>query len=172
MNLKIYLAQAMTGHTCRKIVTKAEKATNILESLGFEVWSPVLAEKVPKSNKTLSVLSKEDLLSKWMIDKKVGMQKCHIILDLDGDIKSEGVSIERGYMRWYAWRPTIRVKSPGHVYSISDIEDDFIASNVKQAGIFIKRRWGTRQKWVMWKLEHILFGIPKLCWIQLKSLWL
>ena len=172
MKIKVYLGQAMTGHTCKSIVLKAEKATKILESLGLAVWSPVIAEKVPKSNKVLDVLSKEDLLAKWMIDKKVGMRNCHVILDLDGDIRSEGVAIERGYMRWLAWRPSIRIKSPGHVYSISDIEDDFIASNVKQAAIFIRRRWGTRRKWVMWKLHHIILGIPKMLWIQIRSLWL
>lgn len=172
MKIKIYLAQKMTGLTCREIRTKAEKAAKSLTKMGFEVWSPAIAENVPKNNTKLGVLSKEDLLYKWMIDKKEGMQSCHIILDIDGDLYSEGVSIERGYMRWYAWRPTIRIKSPGHIYSISNIEDDFIASTVKQAGIFIKRKWGTRYKWMMWKLEHILFGIPKLILIQIKSLYL
>lgn len=172
MKLKVYIAQKMTGLTCREIRRKAEETTKVLESMGLEVWSPAIVEKVPKNNKTLGVLSKEDLLSKWMIDKKEGLRGCHIILDIDGDLHSEGVSKELGYMRWFAWRPTIRIKSPGHIYSISDIEDDFIASNVRQAGIFIKRRWGTRKKWVMWKLNHILFGVPKLLWIQVRSLWL
>ena len=172
MKLRVYLGQKMTGLTCRQIRRKAEYAKKTLESMGFDVWSPSIAEKVPNNNKVLGVLSKEDLLAKWMIDKKEGMRKCHVILDIDGDLFSEGVSIERGYMRWYAWRPTIRVKSPGHIYSISNIEDDFIASNIKQAGIFIQRRWGTRFKWVMWKLEHIVFGIPKLLAIQIRSLWL
>jgi len=172
MKPKIYLAQKMTGLTCRDIIKKARRASKILKSLGLEVWSPVIEEKVPYSKKKLDVLSKEDLLSKWMIDKKEGMQSCHVILDIDGDLHSEGVSIERGYMRWYLWRPTIRVKSPGHVYSISDIEDDFIASNIKQAGIFIRRRWGTRGKWLWWKLSHIVFGVPKLLWTQIKTLWL
>jgi len=172
VKIRLYLAQKMTGLSCRQIRRKAKKATKTLESLGIEVWSPVIEEGVPNSNRKLDVLSKEDLLTKWMIDKKEGMQGCHVILDLDGDLHSEGVSIERGYMRWYAWRPTIRVKAPGHVYSISDIEDDFIAANVKQAGIFIRRRWGTRKKWIVWKLNHIIFGIPKMLWHQIKSLWL
>jgi len=172
MKIKVYLAAKMTGLKCKDIVKKSASAKKILESLGLEVWSPVIEEKVPCSNKFLGVTSKEDLIAKWLIDKKTGMGKCHVILDIDGDLHSEGVSIERGYMRWYAWRPTIRVKSPGHTYSISDIEDDFIASNIRQAGVFIKRRWGTRRKWMMWKLNHIIFGIPKLIALQIKSLWL
>lgn len=172
MRLKIYLAQKMTGLQCKQILKKAKQATKILNQLGLEVWSPAIEEKVPNSKRKLDVLSKEDLLAKWMIDKKEGMQSCHVILDIDGDLHSEGVSIERGYMRWYLWRPTIRVKSPGHIFSISNIEDDFIASNVRQAGIFIRRRWGTRWKWATWKLEHILFGMPKLLFKQIRSLWL
>jgi hypothetical protein len=172
MKIRIYLAQAMTGFTCKSIRQKALKATRILKSLGFEVWSPALLEKVPNTEQKLNMLSKEDLLSKWIIDKNVGMRTCHVIVDIDGDIRSEGVSIERGYMRWYAWRPVVRVKSIGHAYSISDIEDDFIAPSVKQAGMFIKRRWSNRSKWVMWKLTHILFGIPKLIYVQVSSLWL
>lgn len=172
MKIRVYLGQKMTGLSCRTIRRKAEKATKILSRFGLDVWSPAVEEAVPKSDRTLDVLSKEDLLAKWLIDKKDGMKSCHIILDIDGDLHSEGVSIERGFMRWYAWRPTIRVKSPGHIYSISNIEDDFIASNVRQAAIFIKRRWGTRRKWIMWKLSHIIFGIPKLLWLQVRSLWL
>lgn len=172
MKLKIYAAQKMTGLTCREIRKKAEKVSKILTDMGLEVWSPAIEEKVPLTDEVLGVTSKEDLLYKWIIDKKVGMMGCHVILDIDGHLFSEGVSIERGFMRWYAWRPVIRIKPAGHVYSISDIEDDFIASNVKQAGAIIKRRWGTRGKWVTWKLGHIITGIPKLIWIQIKSLWL
>lgn len=172
MELTVYLAQKMTGLPCRTIRKKALAATKILEQHGLKVWSPAIVENVPNSNKKLGVLSKEDLLAKWMIDKKEGLRSCHIILDIDGDLHSEGVSKELGIVRWYLWRPTIRIKAPGHIYSISDIEDDFIAANTRQAAIFIKRRWGTRKKWVMWKLGHIVFGIPKLIWIQIKSLWL
>lgn len=172
MKIKVYLAQKMTGLTCREIRQKAEHCKKILEGLGMEVWSPSIIEKVPKTDETLGVISKEDLLYKWIIDKKVGMMGCHVILDIDGHLFSEGVSIERGFMRWYAWRPVVRIKPVGHIYSISDIEDDFIASNVKQAGAIIKRRWGTRRKWIMWKLNHILFGIPKFILVQVSSLWL
>jgi hypothetical protein len=172
MKLRVYLAQKMTGLSCKEILKKAKTATKILEDHGLEVWSPAIEEKIPNSKKPLTVLTKEDLLAKWLVDKKVGLRTCHILLDIDGDLSSEGVNVERGNVRWYLWRPTIRVKSPGHTYSISNIEDDFIASSVRQAAIFIKRRWGTRRKWVMWKLNHIIFGIPKLVWIQIKSLWL
>lgn len=172
MKLRVYLAQKMTGLTCHQILKKAREVTKVLEEHGLEVWSPAIMENVPDTNKKLGVLSKEDLLAKWIIDKKIGLRSCHIILDIDGDLFSDGVSEERGIMRWYLWRPVIRIKSPGHIYSISSIENDFIASNARQAAIFIKRRWGHRRKWVMWKLHHILFGLPKLAWFQIKSLWM
>lgn len=172
MKLRIYLGQAMSGHACKDIRRKAIAAKTTLELYGFDVWSPVLEENVPDTDETLTVLSKEDLLAKWLMDKHVGLRRCHIFLDLDGDMHSEGMNVERGIMRWYQWKPTIRIKKPGHVYSISDIEDDCIAHSLAQAALLIEHRWGTRRKWVMWKLKHILFGIPKHVWVQINTLWL
>jgi hypothetical protein len=162
----------MTGHKCNEILKKAKKIKKVFEKEGLNIWSPVLKEKIPNKPIPLDVISKDDLLAKWEMDKKEGLANCHVIYDADGDKYSEGVSIERGYMRWYVWRPVIRRKNPGHPYSISNIEEDKIVYTHKQAAIYIKKNWGSRSKWVIWKLNHIIFGIPKFIYRQIKSLWL
>jgi len=172
MKLCVYLAQKMTGRTCLEIIKEARKVTRIFKKHGLDIWSPAIAEKIPNVKKKLNVLSKEDLLSKWMIDKKEGLRNCHIFYDVTGDLHSEGTNVERGYMRWYLWRPSIRCRKPDHIYSISDIEDDFIANSHVQAAIVIRRLWGSRKKWILWKISHILYGLPKMILIQLKSLFL
>lgn len=172
MKLTIYIAQKMTGLKCNEILKKAKRVKKAFQEQGLEVWSPVLEEKVPNKPIKLTAINKEDLFTKWEIDKKVGLAQCHIIYDADGDKYSEGVSIERGHMRWYLWRPVVRRKNPGHSYSISNIEEDKIVFTHKQAAAYIKQTWGSRYKWVSWKIPHILFGVPKLLFKQIASLWL
>jgi len=172
MKLRVYIAQKMTGLNCNEILKKARHIKKVFEKEGLEVWSPVLMENVPNKPIKLSVMSKEDLLSKWMMDKKDGLAKCHIIYDADGDKYSEGVAIERGYMRWYLWRPVVRKKLPGHPYSISNIEEDKIVYTHRQAAQYIVKYWGSREKWVMWKLQHIIWGLPKMIFKQIRSVWL
>lgn len=172
MKLKIYIAQKMTGLKCNEILRKAKKIKKVFEAEGLEVWSPALEEKMPNKPIVLTAINKEDFLAKWIIDKKVGLSQSHVIYDADGDKYSEGVSIERGHMRWYLWRPVIRRKNPGHSYSVSNIEDDKIVYTHKQAATYIAKKWGSRWKWLKWKIPHILFGIPKLFIRQIISLWL
>ena len=172
MKLRIYCAQKMTGLKCNDILKRARSIKKAFEKEGLEVWSPVIEEKVPNKPVRLTTISKEDLLSKWEIDKKVGLAQCHVIYDADGDKYSEGVSIERGHMRWYLWRPVVRRKNHGHVYSISNIEEDKIVYTHKQAAAYIQKEWGSRWKWIWWKLPHILLGVPKLFIKQVRSLWL
>jgi len=172
VQLKVYVAQKMTGLKCNEILKKAKHIKKTFEAEGLLVWSPVLEENVPNKPIKLTQISKEDLLSKWEIDKKEGMATCHVLYDADGDKYSEGVSIERGYMRWYCWRPVVRKKKPGHPYSISNIEEDKIVYTHKQAAQYIAKHWGSRWKWVMWKIPHILWGVPKLFRKQVRSIWL
>ena len=170
--LRIYLGQGMTGRSCREMVQEAKKVKCLFERHGLEVVSPVLEEGIPDVEKPLDYVTKETLLEEWALDKKKRLRSCHIMYDANGDRKSEGLSIERGHSRWYLWRPTVRCKPAGWTFSISDIEDDKIVSSHRQAALFIKKKWGTRRKWVMWKLPHILFGIPKHIFIQIQSLFL
>lgn len=172
MKLKVYIAQKMTGLNCNELLKKARHIKRAFNKEGLDVWSPVLVEGIPNKPIKLTVLSKEDLLSKWEIDKKAGLAQCHVLYDADGDKYSEGVAIERGHVRWYLWRPVIRRKNPGHSYSISNIEEDKIVYTHKQAAQYIAKHWGSRWKWIMWKLSHIIWGLPKMIIKQVRSLWL
>ena len=169
--LKVYCAQKMTGRYCDEMVKEARKIKRLFEKHGLEVVSPVLEEKIPCVHRKLDYVAKERLLEEWALDKKVRLRRCHVLYDANADLSSEGVAVERGIARWYQWAGVVRRKLK-HLFSISTIEDDQIVRSHEQAALFMKKKWGTRAKWVRWKLPHILFGIPKHVAIQVKSLWL
>jgi hypothetical protein len=172
MSLKIYLAQAMTGRFCDEILAEAREASAEFAKYGIPVWSPALEEGLPDKHVKLTSTDKEDLMAKWEVDKKEGLRSCHIIYDATGDMKSEGVGIERGHMRWYLWRPVIRRKDAPHYFSISHIEEDGIVYTHRQAAAYVNKKWNSRRKWIMWKLPHLFVGIPKLIYLQIASLFL
>jgi len=172
MALRGYLAQAMSYRYCDEILAEAREVVKEFSAYGIEMWSPAIEEGVPDKHVKLTPIDKEDLMAKWEIDKKEGMQNCHFLYDASGDMRSEGVGIERGYTRWWMWRPVVRRKDAPHYFSISTIEEDGILYTHKQAAAYVNKNWNNRKKWVFWKLPHILYGIPKLVAFQIKSLFL
>lgn len=172
MILRGYLAQRMTNAYCDEILAEARAAQKEFAKYGIEMWSPAIEEGIPDKHVKLTSISKEDLLAKWDIDKKEGLRTCHFMYIASGDMTSRGVGQERGHVRWYLWRPVIR-KHEGKIYfSITDIEEDGAVTSHKQAAAYVHRQWNSRKKWVLFKLKHILLGIPKLVVLQVSSLWL
>lgn len=170
--LRVYLAQAMTNKFCDEILAEAKGAQAEFSKYGIEVWSPSIVEGVPDKHVKLTSISKDDLLAKWEIDKKEGLRTCHIMYIASGDQGSRGVGQERGHVRWYLWRPVVRLHEGKVYFSITDIEEDGAVHSHRAAAAYCNKHWNSRSKWVMWKLQHIFFGIPKFVWIQISSLWL
>lgn len=170
--LTIYLAQAMTGKYCDDILKEAREAKAEFEKYGIGVWSPAIEEGVPDKHVKLSSIDKEDLLAKWEIDKKVGLRNCHVMYIASGDQGSRGVGQERGHVRWYLWRPVVRLHEGKQYFSITDIEEDGSVHSHRAAAAYVNKHWNSRSKWFMWKLHHVAFGIPKFVWMQLSSLFL
>lgn len=170
--LKVYLACAMTNRFCDEILADSKKAKEEFSKYGIDVWSPAIEEGIPDKHVKLTSISKEDLMAKWEIDKKEGLQSCHVMYISSGDTGSRGVGQERGYARWYLWRPVVRKHEGEHYFSITDIEEDGSVTSHRLAAAYVNKNWNSRSKWVMWKLHHIFFGIPKFIWIQVSSLWL
>lgn len=169
---QVYLAQKMTGKSQRQLVEDALEAMRVFNQYGLRVWSPVIKEGVPLDDGPLPPSEVDRLHSLWTMDKEEGLGTSHVLYDMDGLLMSQGVSIERGYQRWYQWRPVIRRMPVDSPYSISHIEEDFIVHSHDQAALYITKRWPTRFSWIAWKLAHLLFGLPKHAWRQIKSLWL
>lgn len=168
----VYLAQKMTNRYCDEILAEARKARAALESEGLRVWSPSISENIPDKHVKLTSANKAELFEKWDVDKREGLRKCHVVYIASGDMSSRGVGQERGHSRWYLWRPVVRKHEGPHYFSITDIEEDGYVRSDKQAARYIAKKWNHRGKWVAWKLPHILFGIPKLAYIQVESLWI
>jgi hypothetical protein len=91
------------------------------------------------------------LLAMWTRDKQM-IQEAHVVLDLSGPFKSEGVTHEIGYARYALWKPIIRIWC-GLGASIARFEDDVVADNVDQAAEIIRARWGTPWKRLKWRMR-------------------
>jgi hypothetical protein len=174
MKIKCYLAQKMSSRYCDEMVKEARKIRKIFKKEGVEIISPVLDEGIPNKHVKLDYVTKAKLLKEWQLDKHARIRnKAHVVYNANGHMASNGVTIERGWARWYLWRPVVTyIPENKYFYSITDIEEDSVQHNHRTAARFIRMKWGTRSKWISFKLPHLFFGIPKFIYRQVKSLWL
>jgi hypothetical protein len=170
--LRGYLAQAMTNCYCDEMIDEAKDAIKKFAKYKIKLWSPVIEERIPYKHVKLTGTTKASLIAKWNMDKRDGLRGCHFLYIASGDMTSRGVGQERGHVRWFLWRPVIRKHQGKRYFSITDIEEDGAVRSHKEAAKYVHQRWNSRKKWILWKLRHILFGLPKIAWIQLSSLWL
>lgn len=174
MKLKVYVAQKMSNRFCDEMVKEARQIRNIFKKEGVDVISPVLEERIPNIHRKLDYVTKAKLLKEWDLDKHDRIRnRAHIVYNANGDMHSNGVTIERGWARWYLWRPVITyIPKKKYFFSITDIEEDSIQHNHRTAARFMRRKWGTRWRWLKFKMPHVIKGVPKLWWRQISSLWL
>jgi len=174
MQLSVYLAQKMSNRFCDEMVKEARKIRNIFKKEGIRVVSPVLEERIPCVHRKLDYVTKAKLLKEWDLDKHDRIRRrAHIVYNANGDMHSNGVTIERGWARWYLWRPVVTfIPKAKYFFSITDIEEDSVQHSHRTAARFIRMKWGTRRKWLAFKIPHLLFGVPKFIWRQFQTLWL
>jgi len=174
MRLKIYLAQKMSNRFCDDMVKEARTVKRVFKKQGLEIVSPVLEEKIPNVHRKLDYVTRAKLLKEWDLDKYDRIERrCHITYNANGHLYSNGVTVERGWTRWYLWRPVVTfIPKSIYFFSITDIEEDGVVHSHKSAARLIRMKWGTRKKWLQFKIPHILWGIPKLIFKQVRSLWL
>lgn len=163
--LKVYCARGMTGRIMEEVVKEAKVQRRILQHHGIQVLDPVLEEGVkPKKKKLISSYYK--MVKYWKRDKQM-IRESDIIFDMTPWLKSEGVSHELGYARYFLWKPIIRVYWDGEKPSMSSIayfEDDLIVDSLKEAIEESKERWGTFWKRFWWR-----YSIYSRCWV--KAFW-
>jgi hypothetical protein len=97
--LKCYTARKMTGVPGRQLVAQALRVKAALEAHGIIVLDPVISEKVKRTYRPLHN-SFSKLKEYWFRDKRM-IQQAHVVLDLTAPEKSEGVSHELGYARYF-----------------------------------------------------------------------
>jgi len=168
--VKVYIAHAMTGRPGNDVVKESYQAKIILGNYNIQVLDPVTVESVKSNNVKISV-SNELLQNYWRRDKKM-IRESHVLLDLTPERKSEGVSHEIGYARYFLWKPVIRVypfsKKPSNL-SVALFEDDFITDSLNEAATHIIKVHGTWMKRSYWRLKLLIRCFMKATWYQLKE---
>ena len=159
--VKIYCARKMTGLSAKDVVEDAKK---VREQIKFwfgkrvKILDPVEEEGVKSSSKPIS--STPDLLQRyWQRDKEM-IREAHVLLDLAGPAKSEGVLMEIGYARFFLFKPVVRIW-PNLGSSVGRLEADAVVDNLNQAIFLIDRKWGTPYKRFKWR-----FALIKRCLIN------
>ena len=167
--LKVYLAQAMTGLDSNQVYYKAIRSVEKFMSKGILVISPVIEEGIQPYTGNIDAGVK--LRYYWKRDKEF-IRQCFCVVDLDADLKSEGVSHEVLYGRYCLWRPVVRISlrhSTGY-FSVASLEDDIIVGNIEEAIEKINELWGTWSKRRKWQLKMYSRCLLKWIYLHLKGL--
>ncbi len=172
--LKVYIAHAMTGRTGAELLKETEIVhleAEILElTAGAKITllDPVVAEGVTADDERLA--NPDDKLAVYWRRDKAMIREAHVLIDLTGPAKSEGVAHEIGYARFGLWKPVLRVW-PKLGPSVARFEDDVIAENSFLALAEAYRRWGTRKQRVLWRLNMLRRSLGKWLKYQLTEAW-
>lgn len=167
VDVSVYEAIGMTGRKKRDMYNESMSAKITLEKYGIKAISPVLEEGIVPDDQDLIPLTPQELETQWYRDKEL-IRQSNVVLDLAGSLKSEGVTHEIGYARFFLFRPVVRVY-PKLGISIARIEDDGIYETVEEAAQDIVARWGTKWKRGLWRFPKLVRGLPKFLWYQLKE---
>lgn len=163
--VKIYLAKRMTGQTGAVLVSEAVHAQAVCP-LDVELFDPVLIEGVAATDAVIGAAT-GDLKKFWARDKQA-IRDAHVVFDMTGPAKSEGVAHEIGYARYNLWKPVVRLY-PGLGASVARLEDDLIVGSLEEGYALIKKFWGTRTKRILWRLKMLNRCLPKWFYYQLKE---
>lgn len=155
----------MTNLYCDDILRVATEAKEQLEAAGFEVLSPVITENVPNQH-ILLTNDMSRLLEYWKRDKQ-DLQDAHMMIDLNSQGQSDGVNVESGYCRFFMFKPLIRIH-PTLGCVISKIEYDCVFPELSLAIPFIKDKWGTKRKLLLWRINMLVRSLPKLIYLHAK----
>lgn len=154
--MRVYTAGAMTGLSGAELVDRSLLVGQVLSDHGIEVLDPVACEGV-KNTPAPTQASFTDLTVFWRRDKEM-IRECHVVFDITPDKKSEGVSHEIGYARYFLYKPVIRVYMNGGMptrASVAYFEDDVLADSLDQACHVALELWGTPWLRLRWKLRQL-----------------
>lgn len=160
--VRIYTARAMTGVRADHLVKEAKEIRDYLYQHRMIALDPVSSEHVKKSRKKLHN-GYAKLRDYWRRDKEM-IESAHVVLDVTGPAKSEGVAHEMGFARYGLWKPVVRIYPGGLGPSIARLEDDIVVTDLAQAVDEIDARWGTPRKRLLWRIKILNRCLPKALW--------
>lgn len=159
----VYTASSMTGRTGEELIAQSKHVHRILGNWGITVLDPIAAENVKDSDKPLHNTGTQ-LAEYWQRDKRM-IREAHVLLDITGPAKSEGVAHEIGYARYNLWKPVVRIYAENKSkISVARFEDDIIVESLPQAAEAIVKHWGTRNKRIVWRIKMLMRCLPR--WIK------
>lgn len=164
--MKAYIAHSMTGRPGNQLWAESCEAVYYATLYGVQALDPVVTEEV-KLDATPLNNSQKALSSYWRRDKEM-IREAHVLIDLTGPAKSEGVQHEIGYARYCLWKPVVRVW-PKLGPSVAHLEDDVIVEDVNEAMFIAKAYWGTRWKRFKWRAQMLFSSLPKWLYWQLRE---
>lgn len=166
--ISIYLARGMTGRSMKEVYYEAKRERSYLEKAGFKVLDPVSEEGVKPKNKNIQATYKQ-LVTFWKRDKEM-IRQANMVFDMTPWLKSEGVTHEIGYARYFLWKPVIRVygkeKRPS-AGSVAYFEDDILAKDIDHAIYKAENLYGTWYKRFKWRLDLYNRCYLKACYYKL-----
>lgn len=151
VNVRVYFGQEMTGVKQSVIYQRNAYRTRVFTKYGITVLSPVTEEDVKSSKKKLNQPSQEQLNFYWKKDKWL-IRNSHLLVDITGPSKSQGLLHEIGLSRYFYFKPIVRImklKGP----SVALEEDDLVMPTVEKAAKFIVQEFGTPWKRLKWKFK-------------------
>lgn len=167
VNVRCYSAQQMTGIKQFEIYRRNWYCTRVLQKHDITVLSPVTEEGVKANHRKMDQPSQEQLAMYWKRDKFL-IKNSHVLLDITGPSKSQGLMHEIGLSRYFLFKPIIRVmklKGP----SVAIEEDDILVPTVEEAAKLIVREFGTPWKRLKWKFK--LFCRCFFPYLKTRLLW-
>lgn len=165
--VSVYVARGMTGRDKAELVAEATRDREFLERCEINVLCPVTAEGVKSEHRTLRS-SKKQMDQYWFRDKAM-IREANVVVDATPLLKSEGVSHEIGYGRYFLWKKVVRVFPPGQLplkSSVAFYEDDYLTDSWTDAVMEIYRTHGTYWKRLKWRLSII-----NRCLLRAIGLW-
>lgn len=165
MSCIVYCATRMTGRDQAEMVKRAKYVCHVLREYGIEPISPVLEEQVPDVPGALVNTDKDRLKGFWNRDKFIIRHVAHVTLVDGAEAKSMGVEREYGLNRFCLWKPTVLIVDK-HGLTVADFEDDFITTDVHEAGVLIREKFGTFGKRFRWRLQMLFRTLPAWLYYQ------
>jgi hypothetical protein len=163
--VRVYAAGGMTGISGEDLVARSFHVGQVLSDYKIEVLDPVQCEGVT-ATATPTQASYKDLLVFWNRDKEM-IRRAHVVFDLTPERKSEGVSHEIGYARYFLYKPVVRVYMNGGMpsrASVAYLEDDVLARSLEEACEIALDLWGSPWKRLKWKLDQLNRCLLKSVW--------
>jgi len=163
----VYIACAMSERDKVEMVHRAKKVCEIFRYYGITPISPVIEEGVKEESGKLINSNKERLYSFWKRDKKIIIEKAHVVLFDHAEMKSFGMEREYALNRGVLWKPSISYIPVGHHTSVAQFEDDKIFHSIHEAAEYIVKMWGTSTRRRLWRLKMLNKSLLRWLWWQI-----